>query len=188
MERGMEKIFKGFDLRAVEQVFQEIDRGLADSESSRIMTFSAFVNKMVDRGDYGHPDIVFLEKMVEQIEVFSDYFFVTVKSREILFVEIETLWAYSDWLQKLIWHLDGLQITLKGNNLIRAISNIQMRISYFMANTILHIGSLSKFLRASLLEQAILVYFVVTEQISVFHKGTLKDLKEVLARAKNIID
>ena len=188
MEGGMENIFKGFDMEAAKQVFQEIDKNLADSDSERLMTFSAFANKMVDEGHYGHRDIVFLEKMVEQIEVFGDYFSNTAEGTDILFIDIDTLGAYSDWLQKLIWHLDGLQITLKGNNLVRAISDIQMRISYFMANIVLHIGSIGKFSRVGMLEQTILNYFSVTEQISVFQEGTLKDLRVILWQTKNEID
>ena len=183
---GMENIFKGFDMEVVKQIFQEIEACSANSE--RLQTFSAFVNKMVHEGHYGHDNIVFLEKMVEQIEVFGDYFFHTAKGREVLFIDIETLDAYSDWLQKLIWHLDGLQITLKGNNLVREISDIQMGISYFMAGIVLDIGSINKFSRAGLFGDAISSYLIVIQQVNIFHEGTLKDLKEALERTRDTID
>ena len=191
MEKGMEKIFKVFNMGAVKQIFQEIDACSAGPERFQIMTFSAFVNKMFDDGHYGHGDILFLEKMVEQIEVFSDYFFDTniVKGREVLFIDIATLFAYADWLQKLIWHLDGLQIILKNNDIAREIANIQMRISYFSANIALRAGRIKKFFGVgSLGGYVIPTYLSIIQQISVFHQGTLKDLRIVLQRAKSIID
>ena len=183
----MKNIFNGFNVRTEDRT-EELTLEFAGPKESDLMTFSAFVNKMFDEGHYGHRDIVFLEKMIEQIEAFNNYFSNTAEGTDILFIDIDTLGAYSDWLQKLIWHLDGLQITLKGNNLVRAISDIQMRISYFMANIVLHIGSIGKFSRVGMLEQTILNYFSVTEQISVFQEGTLKDLRVILWQTKNEID
>jgi hypothetical protein len=120
--------------------------------------------------------------------VFGDYFSNTVKRKDILFIDIETLYAYTDWLQRLIWHLDGLLITFEKNNAVHAISDIQTMISLFMANTVLRIGSIDEFLRANLLEGAIPSYLLVIKEISVFHRGTLEDIKVLLAKIKDIIN
>ena len=182
MKEVMKKIFKGFDVKAAKQVFQEIDGYLADSESPQIMTFNAFVNKMFDEGHYGHGNILFLERMIKQIEAFGDYFSDEGQYEDILFIDIETLDAYTDWLLKLIWHLDGWQLAPKRNILNQEIADIQGKIFYFMANIILHVGSIRKFLGANLLGDAISSYLVATGQVKIFHEGTLEDLKELLAR------
>ena len=191
MEKGMEKIFKEFNIKLAEHVLREIDEGLADSDpkSSSIMTFSDFVDKMVNEGNYGHSNIVFLEKMVEQIEALGDYFFdiSIVKGRKVVFIDIETLDAYIDWLQKLIWHLDGLQIIVKSNDIVHEIANIQTRISYSMANIALYIGSIDRLFRYGFLEQAMSNYFSAIGQISIFGRGTLEESKGILQRVKDII-
>ena len=182
MEQEMQKIFKGFDVKAAKQVFQEIDECSADSESPQIMTFNTFVNKMFDEGHYGQGNIVFLRKMIKQIEAFGNYFPNVEQLEDTLFIDIETLDAYTHWLQKLIWHLDGWQLAPKRNILNQEIADIQGRIFYFMANIILHISSIRKFLVVNSLGNAISSYLSATEQVKIFHKGTLEDLKELLAR------
>jgi hypothetical protein len=188
MKEGIEKIFKGFDIKSVAQRFQEIEIMVKGSRRPEVMLFSAFVEKMVGKRHYGHGDIVFLEEMIEQIKVFGYYFSNTAQDQYILFIDTRTLYAYIDWLQKLIWHLDGLLIIFERDNAVHAISDIQTRISLFMANILLRIGSIDEFLRANLLEEAIPSYLLVINEISVFNKGTLEDLKVLLAEIKDIIN
>ncbi|MCK4354965.1 hypothetical protein KAW43_01265 [Candidatus Parcubacteria bacterium] len=186
----MKKIFESFGVHKKAKTEKSISgfRKITEADLD-LMPFNIFVKKMIDEGYYAQGLVVFLEKMIEQIETFNQYFFTKVSDKDVLHIDTSILEGYIDWLQKIIMHLNKLESAFQGNNIVRQIADIQERISYVYADITMQTGSIDRFLRTGLLEQAIPSYFSVIRQIRAFHNGsTLNELREILEQVKNIID
>ena len=166
----IKEILQGFDIEA---------KGVREAHPQQdILLFAEFRKEMANQGHY-EDSVVFLLKTIGQMESFNKYF---NKQGDFLFLDISTLGGYIDWLQEMIWMLDGLQILLKCNSAARDIAKAQEMVSYFYTNIFLLFGSIKKFLEASLWDEAVNTYIIVTEQIDVFHSGSLIEFKEILEK------
>ena len=181
----MKKIFENFGMHKKAKTKKPIS-GFGEIAESELMLSNEFLKKMIDEGYYAQGPVVFLEKMIEQLEAFNQYFFKKVSDKDVLHIDTSILEGYTDWLQKIIRHLDGLQSVFQRNNITRQIADIQMRISYVFTDINFETGSIDRFLRAGSLGYAIPGYLLVIQQINEFHKGTLKELREILKQAKKI--
>lgn len=182
----MKKIFESFDIHKKAKTKKPIS-GFGEIAESELMLSNEFLKKMIDEGYYAQGPVVFLEKMIEQLEAFNQYFFKKISDKDVLhIVHIDTsiLEGYTDWLKKIIWYLDIIQEISKKNSIVRQIVDIQIRITYVFADITLHTGSIDRFLRIGSLVYAISSYLSVIQQINEFHNGTLKELRDILKQAK----
>jgi len=149
-----------------------------EEKGLKIIDVDEFVNKTILDKDNIKDSVDILREMLEQLEEFNQWF--NESRSSILFIDIEALKIYREWLDSIIDYIDQIEIVFEKDTIVYQIRESHGSFSKFFSLININICAIEMFLETNQDERAVMHGLTTLNQINEFYKQEVKKLEIAL--------